>query len=355
MPGKETIAEAIVALASKEPEKKWERKILINSSISCYGFSSKELNDKSCESLSTKLKSLTGVVINELLADSVLALDDDGDISLKIVPITSKEITELFIKKFLTEDEAKDSRPDGKKNVLKAVLGQIIKRKTEDDSILRQGAKVVIEIEDELVKNDKIKKLILASESAYPNTPVGKLLKLSNDNYKAYHSGKVKLPAYETALQRLVTSCISEAGGEFFELLSMKLFRTVYGSSVVKDELTAGPDDNGIDGILTVKDGLGFLDTVFFQSKTKLRTVAYVSIKVVREFLGVVTAYRASKGILISNANFARETKLFASRAPNLMLVDNQQLFTLMKEYEVGLVKEGDTYVIDDMMFLDGV
>lgn len=100
----------------------------------------------------------------------------------------------------------------------------------------------------------------------------------------------------------------------------MKLLIAVYGDSVQSNELTAGPDDNGIDGKLYVKDPAGFKETIFFQSKTKLNERAYVSIKVAREFLGVMTAYGATKVYWSQTPISTRTPARLPLSVPNLCL-----------------------------------
>ena len=158
---------------------------------------------------------------------------------------------------------------------------------------------------------------------------------------------------YAASLKRAVIKAISEAGGEFFEELSMKILLALYGESVRSNELTAGPDDNGIDGKIVIRDPAGFEELVFFQSKTKLNERAYVSIKVAREFLGVMTAYGATKGILITNSRFHRETKAFAAKTRHLRLIDDSELFALMARSGAGIKTVDGLLHIDDGLFLN--
>lgn len=74
-PSKQEIESAVKAVLDKEGT---ERKLLIERSLTRYGYSAAELKDRSCESLNTKLKSLTGVVLNEMLAAGSLVTTEDG-------------------------------------------------------------------------------------------------------------------------------------------------------------------------------------------------------------------------------------------------------------------------------------
>lgn len=285
-PDKEEIKKAVLDAVKDAP---LERKQIIDKTQFFYGYTEEQLQDRSCESLNTRLKSITGVVLNEMVSEEMLAVDADGRYMQPIVEEGEKE-------RKLTRTQKR--RAQRKKAA--------DKKKT--------------------------------SAPKYPDTPLGLLLQESDDKLEDLKNKKINDRTYLTHLKKLAIKCISEAGGEFFEELSMKLLVSVYGGSVVKNQLTAGADDNGIDGILTICDPLGFQEKIFFQSKTKLNERAYVSIKVAREFLGVMRAYGASKGILITNSNFHRETRTFASKVDNLLLIDSNKLFELMMSHEVGVI-----------------
>lgn len=299
-PTKSEIEAAVKSVLSKRNA---ERKLVIELSQKCYGYTTAELKDRSCESLNTRLKSLTGVVINEMLDAGTLLIDEDKLLSL---PSPVEE------KKALTRTQKR--------------------RAARKRAAARANA-----------------------APKYPDTPLGKLLEGADAKFEECKAKKMSKEKYSSALKKAVTLAINQAGGEFFEELSMKLLIAVYGDSVQSNELTAGPDDNGIDGKLYVKDPAGFKETIFFQSKTKLNERAYVSIKVAREFLGVMTAYGATKGILVTNSNFHKDTRAFAAKRPELMLIDCNTLFDMMCRYEVGVrfVKDEGIYHIDDSMFLN--
>ena len=86
-PTKQEIEEAVAGVCS---EGALDRKVVIEKSLGCYGYTAEELRDRSCESLSTRLKSLTGVVINEMLAASRLTTVQDGRLALP-APVEEKK------------------------------------------------------------------------------------------------------------------------------------------------------------------------------------------------------------------------------------------------------------------------
>lgn len=277
-----------------------ERKLLIEKSLGFYGYGAAELKDRSCESLSTRLKSLTGVVLNEMLAAGTLVTTADGRLAL---PAPAEE------KKALTRTQ---------------------RRRAQRKRAAERAAKA----------------------PKYPDTPLGNILEGADKKFSEYKAGRLDKEKYLASLRRALTQAISEAGGEFFEELSMKLLLAVYDGLVVRNELTAGPDDNGIDGKLYIRDPAGFKETVFFQSKTKLNERAYVSVKVVREFLGVMTAWGATKGILITNSHFHRDTRTFAAKCTNLMLIDCAVLLEMMFAHDIGVKSTEGVWHIDDDFFL---
>lgn len=312
VPAKNAIEKAVLlCLADGE---KLERKTLISKSIEQHGYPPEALKDRSCESLSTELKSLTGVVLNEMLSKNTLLSEEN----LYFAPLPSKA--------------AKVQKATAKNNRRKKPMAG-----------------------DEVKASQPMQKV-------YPDSPLGKILEDANKRFLGYASKKIIEPkddkqravkqSYINSLKRLVTHAISEAGGEFFEELSMKLLLSCYGDSVIKNELTAGPEDNGIDGIITIKDAFGFEEKIYFQAKTKISQRKNVSIKVSRELLGVMTADKVTKGIVITNSSFVRETKTFAAKATHLALVDKNQLFDMMCEYAIGIKKQDGILRIDDDFFL---
>lgn len=298
-PSKQEIEAAVKAVIDRDGT---ERKLLIERSLTRYGYSAAELKDRSCESLSTRLKSLTGVVLNEMLSAGTLVTTEDGRLAPP-APVVEP----------------------------KTGLTRTQRRRAQRKRAAERANK----------------------QPKYPDTPLGKALEGADKKFQEYKAGKLTKDKYLTALRRALTQAISEAGGEFFEELSMKVLLAVYGDTVVSNELTAGPDDNGIDGKIHLKDPAGFKETVFFQSKTKLNERAFVSVKVVREFLGVMTAWGATKGILITNSRFHRDTKTFAAKRPNLLLIDNTVLLDMMFSHSVGVKQvEGGVWHADDDLFL---
>ncbi|MDD4315902.1 MAG: restriction endonuclease [Clostridia bacterium] len=330
--------------------KAWERKQLIAEIIEKSGFTKAQLKDTSSDSLSTRLKSFVGTIINELLTEQAIMLNENKQIHIEKKLPDKKTLTEVFLNKYLTEEEIKDAKPSGKRNILKAVLGDLIKRKENE---IITAVDVIEYLDGELRKNDSVyNNIIKAAEKSYPNTPLGNKLESLDKSFDACKKGTLKKDNYLKTLHNAVLECISLAGGEFFERLSMSLMIAAYGKKVIKDEITAGPTDNGIDGILIIRDELGFEEKILLQAKTK-RKKGYIPLPEIREFLGVMSAERADKGILISNSSYHKESLKFVSKVNNLMLIDEKKLIELMEKHAIGLVEQDGISRLDEKLFLE--
>ena len=132
----------------------------------------------------------------------------------------------------------------------------------------------------------------------------------------------------------------------FFEKLVVDLLIAMgYGGSWEDaGEVTGGPGDGGIDGIIN-QDKLG-LDVVGVQAK--LRTTGNnISPSVINEFVGALRLKGLGKGVIITTADFSSNAKASAegSDNPKIVLIDGNQLAQLMIEHNVGVSVE-KTYEI---------
>lgn len=109
---------------------------------------------------------------------------------------------------------------------------------------------------------------------------------------------------------------------EFEELVGEAYRRQGY---TVIENTTAGPDE-GIDLVLKKDGGLVLVQCKQWKS-------AKVGVNIVRELLGVMTAKRATSGILITSGVFTQEAKNFAADKP-IDLVDGTQLLQLIGQVQ---------------------
>ena len=349
LPSREALREII--LSTLKTKDTWERKPLIHAAIGQCGYTAEELKDTSCESISTALKSFSGIVINELIAEKAIAVNDDGLLMRADTKIDKKEIEETFIKKYLAEDEQKDNTSNGKKNLLKSVIGDIIKKKEDD---IKKAVDHIAFIDAELQKNENVmNRVIKTAETKYPDSPLGQGLAHLRRQYLNHKKNKLNAETYKKELHKGIIECIFHAGGEFFERMSLILLKKAYGDRVISEKLSGGPDDNGIDAKLVLRDELGFEENVLVQAKTKKRANAVIALCDIREFAGVMAAEKADKGILISNSTFHRETEKFAAKIRNLKLINKKILLSLMEQHRVGLVEDSDgILMVDESLFL---
>lgn len=348
LPSRGTLRELILQSIGR---KSLKRKSLIQRVITETGYNKAELQDTSSDSLSTRLKSFTGIVINEMVAEKALILTDDFEITVPESKIPNdKEITDIFLSKYLTEEEIKNTSPGAKRNQIKATLGAILKHKRND---MLAAIDVISYIDKELRKNEAVNNIIKEREKCYPKTPLGNKLKLIEKKYSDCKRGLIRKDIYLKQMHKTAMDCISLAGGEFFERFCMGLVKKCYGDKVVSDEITAGPGDKGIDGIVIIVDELGFEEKILIQCKTKRKRSAFIPESETRAFLGVMTSEKATKGLMMSNSNYLRETFRLANRVKNLILIDQKKLIELMEKHQVGYVTVDGLLKVDEKVFLE--
>lgn len=118
---------------------------------------------------------------------------------------------------------------------------------------------------------------------------------------------------------------------------------TLKGYTEVFAQNTDGPNDNGIDGVITYKDFLGYNETILLQVKHIVKKERYVPLCEVREFLGVLASHpTALKGIFITNAKFHKDTVKFVNgyKGKYFLLLDGNNLLKIAKNCGYNFVKE---------------
>lgn len=132
----------------------------------------------------------------------------------------------------------------------------------------------------------------------------------------------------------------------FFEELVIDLLVAMgYGGSWEDaGEVTGGPGDGGIDGIIN-QDKLG-LDVVGVQAKLRT-TENSIGPSVINEFVGALRLKGLGKGVIITTASFSSNAEASAERSdnPKIVLIDGEQLADYMIEHNVG-VSTTKTYEI---------
>ena len=120
-----------------------------------------------------------------------------------------------------------------------------------------------------------------------------------------------------------VPNIISTKDGEFFEAYSVNVLTKylIYkNNEILESKVTGGSEDNGIDGVIKIKDLLNKQTNILIQSK--VRTNCQVTLKEVREFYGAFKALKGDIGIFITNTTFHREAVKFSKLMSDLILID---------------------------------
>jgi len=128
---------------------------------------------------------------------------------------------------------------------------------------------------------------------------------------------------------------------QFERLVVQVLVAMGYGGSVRDAGAALGKrGDNGIDGVVK-QDPLG-LDKIYIQAK---QWTSNVGSQEVRNFSGSLTYHKATKGVLLTTADFSPSATDTARQIGNIILIGGQQLAGLMVEYGVGVLTRS-TYLV---------
>lgn len=148
---------------------------------------------------------------------------------------------------------------------------------------------------------------------------------------------------HKALIEDLLEALYSLSYTKFEHLVVGLLLKMGYGSSLDSGEHLGKSGDGGVDGVIW-EDSLG-LNEIYIQAKQNKRDNG-VSARDIRDFLGSLNIRRANKGVIITTSYFTQEAKKAASSATNrIVLIDGEQLATLMIEHNVG-VSIKQTYAI---------
>jgi restriction system protein len=163
--------------------------------------------------------------------------------------------------------------------------------------------------------------------------------------------------AYENLRDELADELLArlkKSSPAFFERVVVELLvKMGYGGSRADAGKAIGKSGaGGIDGIIK-EDKLG-LDVVYIQAKRWENNP--VGRPDVMPFVGALQAQKANKGIFITTSRFTDEARSYVSQVGSkIVLIDGEQLTSLMIEHDVGLstvsmypVKKIDTDYFDE-------
>ncbi len=297
-----------------------------------------------------------------------------------------KALTEKILTFYLTPQEAKDTDPDSLAGVLRSLTGAILKNRTELWGFSEEA--VLEAIKGDLDKTKVVKEKILnrradaapaaegpavaakaapATEPVKPKPakpkkpaipepvlvgpvfPIASIDRLIRETFVKHAqcvAGKLTKETYDKHLIAAISHLFGE-GEEFFETFSFMLIKKLYGTAILKEHYAPGPDDEGVDGEFVVEDGAGFKERVMMQAKTKKNDKPSISMKILREYVGVMHIRQADKCIIISNSSITKDAREQAKKLANVMLIGDKELFELMKKTRFGITIEEGVEKID--------
>ena len=316
------------------------RKVLIKEVVALFNLPEGELTDTRPDSLLNRLMSNVGSAITKLLNDGDLTLSEGKKLSLtrlKTIVVDEAKIEQFVLTAF--------ARADGyvKEELLSRAERYFKTQKTEtlsDDQALVDELQNVL---NKLTASGVLRYCAGKYSPATANQPLTPIGACIND---VRRTGDV---------ENGLIKAINVLGGEFFEVYSVQLLKEYFrlcGYRVLKARVTGGSNDNGIDGILSVKSPLGFVENIYIQCK--VRKSAEVTLNEVRQFAGAFYCEKATKGIFMTNNVYHPDAQQFFNKVKsNIIGIDKHQLVDLAKDCSVGVRVEDGKLVLDEAVFLN--
>ena len=307
------------------------RNEIVEGALKCYGLSESELEDFSPRSKNSVIRSYISTAINDLINKKDLERKGDK------YSLAKEEL--IIIKEELVEAEIKDilQRNAYTKNeifrLLETHFGTDTTASFKDDYSLHSIAGGVLF------------NLLGSNEIEFID---GKYRDVTPDDINE----KMDTPLPENEFKPKFFKKLWLMGGKFFESFVANLLEkyfTISGKMVVYCDITGGSDDGGIDVELEIIDYLGFVETIVAQ--TKCRDRAHVTEKEVREFYGAMNAKGATRGIYVTTTQFHESAENFIDAIGDLVGIDGDKLFSLVKRTSYGINKHKEGFTFDEAIF----
>ena len=123
------------------------------------------------------------------------------------------------------------------------------------------------------------------------------------------------------------------------------LLKMGYGRSRADwSEVTGGPGDGGIDGVIK-EDALG-LGKIYMQAK-RYNEASAIGPSVVQQFVGALAGKGVAKGVFVTTSGFTKAAREYADKQNNIVWVDGEEFARLMIQYRVGVVCGEPIYVVE--------
>ena len=307
------------------------RSEIIEGALKCYGLSESELEDFSPRSKNSVIRSYISTAINDLINKKDLTRNGER------YCLAKEEL--VIVKEDLVEAEIKEILQRGaytKNEIfrqLESHFGTDMTSSFKDDYSLHSIAGNVL---FNLLQNDEIEFID------------GKYRDITPEDIN--ENGDTPLP--ENEFKPKFFKKLWLMGGKFFESFVANLLEkyfTLSGKMVVYCDITGGSDDGGLDVELEIVDYLGFVETIVAQ--TKCRDRAHVTEKEVREFYGAMNAKGATRGIYVTTTHFHESAENFIDAIGDLVGIDGDKLFSLVKRTSYGINKHTNGYTFDEAIF----
>ena len=307
------------------------RSQIIEGSLKCYGLSETELEDFSPRSKNSVIRSYISTAINDLInKKDLMRKGERYSLAKEELVIIKEELVEAEIKELL-------QRGAYTKNeifrLLETHFGTDMTSSFKDDYSLHSVAGTVL---FNLLGNDEIEFVD------------GKYRDVTPEDLNE----SIDTPLPEDEFKPKFFKRLWLMGGKFFESFVANLLEkyfTISGKMVVYCDITGGSDDGGLDVELEIVDYLGFVETIVAQ--TKCRDRAHVTEKEVREFYGAMNAKRATRGIYVTTTYFHESAQDFIDAIGDLVGIDGEKLFNLVKRTSYGVNKHKNGYTFDEAIF----
>ena len=307
------------------------RSEIIEGSLSCYGLTAAELEDTSPRSKNSVIRSYISTAINDLINKKDLVRKNDRySLAKEELVIIKEDLVEAEIKELL---QTRAYTKNEIFRILESRFGTDMTSSFKDDYSLHSVAGTVL---FNLLQNDEIEFIDGKYRDITPEDENdGNDVPLPENEFKPKFFKKLWL-----------------MGGKFFESFVANLLEkyfTLSGKLVVYCDITGGSDDGGLDVELEIIDYLGFVEKIVAQ--TKCRDRAHVTEKEVREFYGAMNAAKATRGIYVTTTHFHESAENFIEAIGDLVGIDGDKLFNLVKRTSYGIIKHKDGYTFDETIF----
>ena len=298
---------------------------LIDCVVNSFNLSPEELSDTSTNGRRNDIRSLAGIIINEMCEREIIIRGTDGNYHRNIEkPIAVRiERCEEEILRMLRS--APMTRASIRDNLVK-ILGTDKTRTTKDDNKL-------FTFIGQILKSLVNEKIVSYDGSVY--------------SIAESRSAEIKNREQVAALKADFLSLIHSKGGEFFEhyfmnLLARYLIRC--GKTVTESRVTGGSADGGIDGIAKTVDTLGFRETIMVQTKNRLDIVVETE---VRGFYGAVCASNGTRGIFATTSVFHQSALDFLAALDDCIGLDGEKIFAMATDTAYGIKRVDGKLTID--------